>query len=300
LRRGIDRMDSKRVHVIGYAWRDNQIFLEVRELTSNASTIFIPIEESFVFKKTKQRQCIGWIDFENKERQPCPDKASVKQCDSCKQREGFLPCVICNGFDCPPLKAVIEAYCQRPHSLYLACFGSDRVKVGTASEGRKYTRLHEQGAFAGMFIAKATGPLIKQMEATISRMGYTEIMRRSTKQKLLTSGMSESEAKQNLIDSYKDIVPRLPAQYEMYLHEPEHVKMPRLALAARKFQELDMLKPAVNRMVGGKVVAASGSFLIFQDGVGAMTLDLAELRSWVIEIDPHGQPARRTKQLSLF
>lgn len=293
-------MVSKLVHVIGYAWRDNQVFLEVQDLTSNASTTFIPIEETFIFKKTGQQQCIGWIDFENKERQPCPDMASVQQCDACQQREGFLPCVICNGFNCPTLKPAIEAYCQRPHSLYLACFGSDRVKVGTASEGRKYVRLHEQGPLAAMFIAKASGPLIKQMETIISRMGYTETMRRSTKQKLLTSGMTEHEARQNLIDALKDIIPRLPVQYEMYLHEPQHVKVPPRSLAARRFNELDILKPAVNRIVGGKVAAASGSFVVFQDDVGAMSLDLAELRSWVIEIDPHGQPAKRTKQLSMF
>ena len=300
LRQGDHQMYSELLHVIGYAWKDNRVFLEVQNLTSNASTSFIPIEDTFIFRKTQQQRCVGWVDFENKERQPCPDMASVKQCDSCKQREGFLPCVICNGFDCPPLKPSVEAYCQRPHSLYLACFGSDRVKVGTASEGRKYTRLHEQGPLAAMFIAKASGPLIKQMEATVSRMGYTEAMRRTTKQRLLTSGMTELEAKHHLTNSFEDIVSHIPAQYEMYLHEPEHVTIPPLALAARQFNDLDVLKPEVNQILGGTVVAASGSIVVFQDNVGAMTLDLATLRSWVIEINPDGQPAKRTKQLSLF
>ncbi|MCI0712425.1 MAG: DUF2797 domain-containing protein [Chloroflexi bacterium] len=300
LGRGNDLMDSKQLHVIGYTWKDERIFLEVCELTSNATTTFIPIEEAFIFKKTQQRRCIGWIDFENKERQPCPDLATVKQCDFCKQREGFLPCVMCNGFDCPPLKPSVEAYCQRPHSLYLACFGSDRVKVGTASEGRKYVRLHEQGPLAAMLVAKASGPLIKQMEAIISRMGYTEAMRTSTKQKLLTSGMTENEAKQHLLKALEDILSRIPVQYETYFQEPEHVKIPPLALAARQFRELEALKPEVDQILGGHVVAASGNFLVFQDNVGAMTLDLSALRSWVIEMNPDGQPAKRTKQLSLF
>lgn len=295
-------MDSRQLHVIGYTWKDERIFLDVRELTSNAATTSVPVEETFIFKKTQQRRCIGWIDFDRRGMLPCPDAASVSsvQCDACKQREGFLRCVMCNGFDCPPLKPSVEAYCKKPHYLYLACFGSDKVKVGTASEVRQYVRLHEQGPLAAMLVAKASGPLIKQMEAAISQMGYTEAMRTSTKQRLLTSGMTEHEAKQHLHRAFADIVSHIPAQYEMYLHEPEYLKMPPLALAARQFRELDNLKPEVDQILGGTVVAASGSFLVFQDNVGAMTLDISALRSWVIEMNPDGQPGKRTKQLSLF
>lgn len=295
-------MTPEKWHVIGYTWKQDKIFLQVRALQPGAITQDIELNGEFNFKKTSERRCVGWIDFSKLEIMPCPDMASgdIVQCEACKQREGFMRCVMCNGFSCPPLKPSVEAYCRQTHHLYLACFGSKQVKVGTASDARKYTRILEQGPLAAAFVATAPGPTIKQIEHTVSGMGYTEAMNRSEKRLLLTSSMGEDEAQKLVLDAFTDVSGRIPENYEHYFHKPEIVTRPVLAVKSRVFNSLDELKPETDKILGGEIVGASGNLLILNDGVGASTLDLTLFKSWIIEINPDGPRTTRVKQLQLL
>lgn len=288
-------------HVIGYTWKENGVYLQVRKPKPDSPTQDLELSGEITFRKLGERRCVGWIDFEKLEIMPCPDNArDVTQCDACKKREGFMGCVMCNGFNCPPLKPSVERYCRQKHHLYLACFGNENVKVGTASDIRKNVRVWEQGPLAAAYVASAPGPVIKQIEYTVSRLGYTEAMRRTEKRNLLTSGMNEDEARKLIGLALEDINQRLSSSYIEHFHPPEFAEMPELAKKSRRYSSLDDVVADVDQIIGGKISAASGHMLIFEDSLGPLVLDLATLKSWLIEVNPEGSLPTRTKQLPLF
>ncbi len=297
-------MSTEPVLVVGYIWKNGAPHLQVRGSTLDTPTRDMPIPESFYLRKLVQRHCVGWINFDRMEIMPCPDKAELDgretQCNACRQREGFLPCVMCNGINCPPLKPAVERYCHQPHHLYLACFGDQQVKVGTASHARKHLRILEQGPLYATYVASAPGPKIKQIENAVSQLGYTEMMRRANKLSLLTSGMQESEAKRLVLTAFQDIQRRISPAFSQYFHEPEQAEKPPMALAARNFARLEELQAPPEETFGGRLLAASGSFVVLDDGVNATVLDLVGLKSWMVKLDPDEQPPLRAKQLSLF
>lgn len=297
-------MEHKFWHVIGYTWSAEAIFLQVRDLKPNSPTQNISMGEGdeFVFRKSSERRCIGWIDFDKLEIMSCPDIASgdFSQCDACRFREGFMKCVVCNGYQCPTLKPSVERYCRQLHHLYLACFGDEQVKVGTASDVRKQTRLYDQGPLCAMYVAMGPGPTIKQIEANVSKMGYTESMTKKRKQELLASNMTFEESYQLVLTALKDITTRIIPKYEGYFHEPELLNMPALSIAARKHKDFDILNPEPDKILGGQVIGASGNTLLLKDNAGLVTLDLSSFKSWIVELNPQGPRTERVKQLSLF
>lgn len=211
-----------------------------------------------------------------------------------------MKCVMCNGYQCPSLKPSVEKYCRQLHHLYLACFGDEQVKVGTASNVRKEVRLYEQGPLCAIYVAKAPGPTIKQIEATVSKMGYTEAMTKKRKQELLASKMTIEEGRHLVVEALEDIISRISPTYEGFFHEPEVLTMPEVSIVARKYEEFDILNPELDKILGGKVMGASGNTLLLKDNAGILTLDLSLLKSWIIEINPQGPRTERVKQLSLF
>lgn len=298
----IIKVNMKQVwHVIGYTWRKDGIYLLVREPRPGSPGQELKLNGEVYLRKINDRRCVGWIDFTRLELMPCPDNTrSITQCESCKQREGFIQCVMCNGFSCPPLKPSVQEYCRQEHHLYLACFGDNRVKVGTASNARKKIRIWEQGPLAAVYVASAPGPTIKQIEHVVSGLGYAEAMQRSEKKVLLTSGMEVRQAENLIVAALQDIRHKISSSYLRYFHEPESAERPRLAVMSRTFSAVDNVVADVNQIIGGQIVAASGGLLIFEDNVGPFVLDLATLKSWLIEVNPDGPRPVRNKQLSLF
>lgn len=295
-------MFPKKCLVVGYTWKNDAIYLQVRDLGAQAPVQDLLLSGEFCFRILNERRCIGWIDFGRSEIMSCPDMAVIKryQCDACRQREGFMPCVMCNGFNCPPLKPAVEAYCRQTHHLYLASFGDNNIKVGTTSASRKYIRLLDQGPLAAAYVATAPGPTIKQMEYNVSRLGYTEAMRRTQKRALLSSGMSENEARQLVLTALEDITRHISQVYQTYFHVPEFFERPPMAIASREFSVLDEIVPKSGEVISGQVLAANGHTLILGEKVAPVTLDLADLKSWIIEINPLDPKPVRTKQLPLF
>ena len=147
-------------HVVGYGWRNDRPVLHLFDGPSRE------IQGRFAVKRLGERRCIGWWDREKQTRNSCQSHIATQkaQCTECSRIEGFWQCMTCDGFACPPLNAAIHSYCRADHLLYLASFGSNDVKIGTTSAARGVARLVEQGPVAAVIIAKAPGPIIRQME----------------------------------------------------------------------------------------------------------------------------------------
>src|SRR5688572_25325927 len=144
----------------------------------------LPLNGEICFTPLDGRWCTGWRDFEADVRRKCPDARQItrgQQCDRCRIEEGFYLCLTCDGSRCPALPPAIERYCLQTHRLYLADFGTGRVKVGTASGEEGDGRIVGQGPIAAAYVARGPGPAIKRLERAASAAGLTEQMTRRRK-----------------------------------------------------------------------------------------------------------------------
>ena len=90
---------TRRVHVMGYTWREGQPFLRVLEGQERWD---VPLAGEMDWLVTPERRCIGWM--EDGRSQPCPTGDAPRgsgHCERCQWADGFRVCMICTGFDCP-------------------------------------------------------------------------------------------------------------------------------------------------------------------------------------------------------
>lgn len=295
----------EKLHVVGFGWQRDGIHLEVRDPGGAGALRNFPLEGTLRFKRLPNRLCSGWYDFEKGERATCPDNAIPErksQCEACIEREGFAPWLRCDGRMIPQLKPSVRAYIEQPHYLYLACFGDETVKVGMASKERKFQRLWDQGPLAACYVAAAPdGITIRQLEVEVSRLGYTEFMRRSRKVELLKSDMSEERAQRRLRSALDRARAQLDDDYGTLLfQEPEPVPRPSLAIDARRYRELDILEPKDDEIIEGELVGASGSILVLNDRGIRSTVDVYELVGYEVEFNPVGEAKKEARQIGLF
>ena len=137
---------------------------------------FIGIPQELLIERIDQKICIGTINPYTREYISCNNiiEDSSSQCNHCKYMFDFYKCVRCHGDDCSVKNGDVLKYCNTPHYVYLAYFPNGKIKVGTASEIKKYNRLLEQGAIFSIFIAKTpTGKIARQIEKNIIDNGIT-------------------------------------------------------------------------------------------------------------------------------
>jgi hypothetical protein len=286
----------------GYAWKDEEVELELHDLGSSRA-VNVPVGSNLAFRIVDDRRCSGRIDFRELRRVPCEQKAILEtgvQCAACRKREGFAECIRCDGLDCPPLAPAVQRYCTGTHHLYLATFGGPEVKVGTASQPRRRARLLEQGALVAAYVATAPGPEIKQLERAVASLGYPTAMRRQEKLALLDSGVGEDEAEAAILATLDKISRRLPPSTGDALHAPELMHQPPPARRARSYSYLQSLPLRPGETVSGQVLGVAGSLVVLDDGGGPAALDLAGLRSRVIELLANSVKSDVTRQLPLL
>lgn len=102
---------------------------------------------------------------------PCPQGRKLEkgfQCDSCKNRDLLIPCMLCKGDKCINIDSVKEMCDKTPTSVYLVAFG-DEIKVGVSKKNRLMKRWIEQGAElateVGLF---PNGLIAREVEEAIS------------------------------------------------------------------------------------------------------------------------------------
>ncbi|MEN0067956.1 MAG: DUF2797 domain-containing protein [Myxococcota bacterium] len=284
--------------VVGWTWNEDTVQLRTWSDTDRYTNR--ELVGTLAFRVTPGRFCTGFHD--GRALRPCPHQAELtkgRQCEACQLQDAFRPCMTCNGFRCPRLTAKMRSYCQGTHHLYLACFGSRTLKVGTASHHRRDQRVIEQGPLAAMRVAEADGPSIKRMEHLLVEAGFTETMRRQRKTVLLQAAMTEEEARTHVARAAAALHEALPREYHGHLHEPVWVEQPDIAKRSRQ-RAIQELRIEDDRVVEGKVVGAVGHLVFIDDGDGCWAFDVGELRGRKIEWDPSGPRKRAQAQLGLF
>lgn len=185
---------------------------------------FIEIPFEFEIEKINQKICIGTLNPYTREYISCDNfvDESEKQCNKCKYLFDFYKCIRCHGGDCYVKNKDVLKYCNTNHYVYLACFSNGKIKVGTASEVKKYNRLLEQGALFSIFIAKTpNGKIARQIEKNIIDSGISGAVTTSYKMKNIVFKDDPTIIKRNLMEKYKEIVKTIPSDINQYLIEPE-------------------------------------------------------------------------------
>jgi hypothetical protein len=122
----------------------------------------------FNFQLSTDRFCPGFYQDDGSYA-PCPTSAKLTQkkyehCFYCEKKDGWKAAFI---FGETPTTKKMKEYLAKTHSIYLAYFPGDKIKVGTSSRGS--TRLIEQDALVYMFIAEAIGSEVQTLERAISK-----------------------------------------------------------------------------------------------------------------------------------
>lgn len=291
---------ERRTLVVGYTWVDGAVLLRSWPLDGRAGPQQTEPLDRVLFRVEAGKWCTGFHDGSAGVR--CPDDAPATRgttCDACAGRDAFRPCLTCDGFRCPRLSAEMTAWCRQHHHLYLACFGDEDLKVGTASAPRKNQRVVEQGPLAAARVAEAAGPRIRQMETLLAQAGFSETVRRSRKTALLAGAMTEVEARSLVIDATHRLKEVLPREYHGALHAPIFVPQPDLARRSRALP-LNPLELEDGVVVDGEAVGAVGHTLFLRDPDGTFALDLGALKGRRVTWNPAGPRRKPTAQLGLF
>lgn len=211
-------------YFMGIRWIDEgQPIMHLKDYTSNNDE-YVIMPNTFNIQKMKGRICSGAINPLTQKYYPCNELIDEKQtqCYSCMHKYDFYKCVRCHGNECVAKGNEVIAYCNTPHYVYLAYFSKDKIKVGTASEIRRYDRLLEQGAIFSVFIARTpSGKIARQIEKEIIDNGIVGVVNTTFKMKNLIINGSAEDVKKQLLDTYQSVIKDVDVKNKVYLIQPE-------------------------------------------------------------------------------
>ena len=161
------------------------------------------------------KYCTGWVDFENRCSQICPDHATVDEkyenCLKCRDKTGFNPAF----YNANSVSAQQEKINQNPHFVYLAYFAPNVIKVGISQEERGIRRLLEQGARLAVKLETFSSALIaRQYEAKISKLdGIVETLPVHKKMELIKQAFNRADGERELRQKLLEIEQKIGVSF---------------------------------------------------------------------------------------
>lgn len=161
------------------------------------------------------KYCTGWVDFENRCSQICPDHATVDEkyenCLKCRDKTGFNPAF----YNASSVSVQQEKINQNPHFVYLAYFAPNVIKVGISQEERGIRRLLEQGARLAIKLETFSSALIaRQYEAKISKLdGIAETLPASKKMELIKQPFDHADGERELRQKLLEIEQKIGVSF---------------------------------------------------------------------------------------
>ena len=161
------------------------------------------------------KYCAGWVDFENRCSQICPDHAAVDEkyenCLKCRDKTGFNPAF----YNASSVSAQQEKINQNPHFVYLAYFAPNVIKVGISQEERGIRRLLEQGARLAIKLETFSSALIaRQYEAKISKLdGIVETLPVYKKLELIKQAFNRADGERELRQKLLEIEQKIGVSF---------------------------------------------------------------------------------------
>jgi hypothetical protein len=235
------------MRIIGYSSVD-----KVLQTAPDLDEIDISSEISLILKR---RGCAG--RWEDERYLPC-NSEEAPYCAGCGGPPD--PCVMCRG-EC--LRTDIT--CDVEHSVYLAIFAPDLVKVGVSKTHRLETRLREQGADIGLEIARyPDGRLARQRE----RMLAATYPDRVTFEKKL-AGVSQVVNGETVRMIYGRFEAERVLRFEYFRERPWMTPI--------------LLGIHENMAISGRVLGVKGQALVIEKGNSLYAVNLDSLVGYDVE-----------------
>lgn len=260
-------------------------------------------DQNLTLTRYSRRFCIGRYSLDTYEDWPCPLQSTVdtnsRECPECSNFNGFIPAFY--RVPTSSLSSQQRRYNERPHVVYLAHFGGDRVKVGIASAQRVRTRLMEQGARVAQIIAHCDSAYqARSIEANISeRKGISEVVHSRTKRKLLGTIFDSNAAFAQLHELRGHLAQKLSLTITGESIDFAHDYLGNRSL---EISAMDLTDERPFR-ISGRCVGIIGSVLVVGTDKGQYMASLSIALGHVISISDQIEPNPQLSchfQLSLF
>ena len=248
----------------GVGWHERQLELELLGADGTKSTWELLSGRELAVRLSSERRCIGSRPPGATSLIPCPNKASGlsgSQCEDCFAAAVILPCLRCDGERCRnPARREI---CVQPanHALYLCAFAGGVVKVGVARWDRRWARVCEQSARAGLIVARADGQIIRRYEQMIRKSGIPDRLSPSEKLSALAGEETVHELEGELERRLASIKKRLPIPW---MSEPETLKLAVIPPLGRP----RLLSAPGAASLRGRIAAMAGNIIVLASDRG--------------------------------
>lgn len=160
---------------LGVSWVTGEPAFHVVDVATS-ETVRVPLRQRRLGIRvgTPGRFCVGRYGFGDRmdtRHVPCPGHRFAAEGDQC------LECVAQDEFRFAHhfhvggyAPAALTAYMSQPHWVYVATFADAISKVGTAADGRRKSRLDEQGAVMAAYVAwTPDGRAARMLEDAVTR-----------------------------------------------------------------------------------------------------------------------------------
>lgn len=265
------------------------------------------VEGNLDIKKSGLIKCNGYYDLTTHKYVACPnfnsdESNNIKQCEKCANITGFKNCLGCDGTYCRATNSIAKHFCNQKHVVYIAMFGNNKFKVGTAAKYRKYSRILEQGAIASMFIAETeNGRQARLIEHIISNLGYVLQVNSSFKLKNLIIDKERNEIENIFNKNYSSIIKYIPDALKKFFITPEfnyYEKVNKInknvflnnKMQLSLFEEITANTYDIKYLLHydsmyGKIVNIIGTFLVLKFNNSFMIYDTKELEGCIVIIN---------------
>ena len=288
-------------YFIELKWIDESTPLFHLKNADNNIDEFIYIPSKLFMENLNKKTCVGTTNPYTQEYFSCNHSVenNEHQCNNCKYMFDFYKCVRCHGDYCSVKNKDALKYCNTPHYVYIAYFANDKIKVGTASEFRKYDRLIGQGAIFSIFIAKtSTGKVARQIEKCIIDNGISGLVTTIYKMKNLTFNNSNLLIKKVLLNKYEEIMHYIPSQYIKYMINPEfnyfsvikekideniYIEDEQLTFFPKKSEQKKCIIKKDYEIINGKYLFSIGKILAIENNGIVELIDTKKIEGYLFD-----------------
>lgn len=285
-------------------WTYNEGYHPEIELYDGESTLAIRLDNfDFRFKLSDERYCVGYV--ENSEYYPCKNNSLIgkgfERCKYCEDKIGFRSAFL---FNQEPNENA-KRYLSQKHFIYLAYFEPNIIKVGTASESRRFIRPIEQDALIYVFIAYQDGFQIQNLEKAISRiLSVTQRVTSKAKFKTISVKPDISWVKILLLNKYKEILknPQIQDDYGDWFIPHEELNIVDLTKKVNFVFPSELHEFKSNILFGG-FIGLRGRYLILDNNTNLIGFDRKDLIGRRIEsfIDyDYKYEVKKQEQIGMF
>lgn len=264
---------------VGLSWTQRQPRLLALDNSGRQAEVTLALGTVLRGQVLTAPRCLGPRGAASSAAGLCPDPQGQivrGRCARCRARDPHLACIACDGYRCDTLRLSNDtlSYCNQPRALYLARFGGDWTKVGTALDHRVTERLDEQGPIAAMVVARGPGRAVKQAETDLAA-AVRDRVRGATRTTLLRS-QRDGEAEYGDLVEFWSRWTRSTAAHLHLAGEPQRW-LPTLShRRARRLQPTERLALTAGTQLAGVIRGVSGTAAVIEDSAGVFTVELTE------------------------